>query len=63
MVTPTFAEQLTSILGNVGSIVTAIISWAGSVVNFITSNPIILLFAVSGLAGYAFVTVKNFLHN
>jgi hypothetical protein len=55
----TLAELLT----NVGTIVTNIITWSTSVVGFITSNPLILLFVVSGLAGYAFVTVKNFLHN
>ena len=61
--TPTFAEQLSSLLGNVGQILTSVIGWAGSVVTFITDNPIILLFVVSSLAGYAFITVKNFLHN
>jgi hypothetical protein len=53
---------LADLLTAVGNIMTSIISWATQVVGFITSNPLILLFVVTGIAGYAFITVKSFLH-
>lgn len=49
-------EALTTFLGTLGDIVTAVISWLGSMLNFITSNPVILVpllmfFVVGGVVG------------
>ena len=49
-------EALTNFLGTLGDIVTAVISWLGSMLTFITSNPVILVpmlmfFVVGGVVG------------
>lgn len=49
-------EALTAFLGTLGDIVTAVISWLGSMLTFITSNPVILVpllmfFVVGGVVG------------
>lgn len=42
-------------------ILTAIISWTSSVINMITSNPLILLFVIIGVALIAIGVVKRLL--
>lgn len=42
---------LASILTDIGSIVTSAVSWMGSIVTFITSNPLVLMFVVLSVVG------------
>lgn len=49
-------EALQNFLSTLGSIVTAVIGWLGSMLDFITSNPVILVpllmfFVVGGVVG------------
>jgi hypothetical protein len=57
-----FMTSLTGLLTDIGSILAKVISMAGSVVTFITTNPLILLVCITPLAGLAFITVRGFLH-
>lgn len=45
------AVTLSSILTDIGSIVTSAVSWMGSIVTFITSNPLVLMFVVLSVVG------------
>lgn len=50
------ADALSNFLGTLGEIVTAVIGWLGSMLNFITGNPVILVpllmfFVVGGVVG------------
>jgi hypothetical protein len=58
-----FTTALGAILADLGSILTKVLAWATSILGFITSNPIILLICAVPVIGYAFITVKGFLHN
>lgn len=52
---------LAQILEAITTIFTSIVSWVGSVINMITSNPLILLFVVMGVALIAVGVVKRLL--
>lgn len=49
------------LLGICSDILTSIISWVGSVISMITSNPLILLFVILGVALIAIGVVKRLL--
>lgn len=42
---------MSAILSDVGSIVTSSVSWMGSIVTFITSNPLVLMFVLLSVVG------------
>lgn len=42
---------LASIISDVGSLVTGAVSWVGSFIGVITSNPLLLIFAILSLVG------------
>lgn len=52
---------MTQILSAVTEILSSIVSWVGSVINMITSNPLILLFVIMGVALIAIGVVKRLL--
>lgn len=52
---------LAQILSAITDIFTSITSWVGSVITMITSNPLILLFVVMGVALIAVGVVKRLL--
>lgn len=54
MTLATLLDNITTILGN-------IVDWVGSVINMITSNPLILLFVIMGVALIAIGVVKRLL--
>ena len=56
--TPT-AGSIASIVGDIGSIVTGAVSWVGSFVGAITSNPLILMFVIIGFVGLGVGLVKR----
>lgn len=53
------AVTLTNILSNVSSVVTSALSWATSVVTFITANPIVMVFVIIPLVGLGIGMVKR----
>lgn len=53
---------LAQILAAITSIFTEIVSWVGSVITMITSNPLILLFVVMGVALIAIGVVRRLLN-
>ena len=53
------AVTLASILTDIGSIVTQALVWAGSVVTFIQSNPIVMVFVLIPLVGLGIGMVKR----
>lgn len=50
---------LANLLSDVGSIFTAMVTWVQSVVNMITSNPIILVFVIFSLIFGAVAMVRR----
>lgn len=52
---------VSSIIGTVGSIFEAAIGWVGDVATCVTSNPILLIFAVIGLVGLGVGLFKRLL--
>lgn len=54
--------SMTDILSNVSSIVTAMISWVGQFANAITGNPIILIFALTGLVFLGLNSVRKLMN-
>lgn len=56
------AMTMETIITNVGSIITAAMTWASSAVNFITSNPLILMFVLISLVGIGVGLVRRFLN-
>lgn len=50
---------LASIIGDVGSLVTAAVSWIGSFVGAITGNPLILMFVIVGFVGLGVGLIKR----
>lgn len=50
---------LSSILTDVGSIVTNALGWAGDVVDFIVANPIVMIFVIIPLVGLGIGMVKR----
>lgn len=56
------AMTMETIITNVGSIITAAMTWATSAVNFITSNPLILMFVLLSLVGIGVGLVRRFLN-
>lgn len=53
------AGAMSTILTDIGSVVTAAITWMGSFVTFITSNPLILLFVVVAFVGLAIGLIRR----
>lgn len=45
------AVTLSTILTNIGSIVTSAVTWMGSIVTFITANPLVELFVLVSFVG------------
>lgn len=54
-------DPMADILSAITSILTSIVSWVGSIVTVITSNPLILLFVVIGVGLVAIGVVKRLL--
>lgn len=52
---------MASIISSVGEIITAAMTWAGSAVSFITSQPLILMFVLISLVGIGIGLVRRFL--
>lgn len=50
---------LSTILSDVSSVVTQALTWAGSVVTFIQSNPIVMIFVLVPLIGLGIGMVKR----
>lgn len=50
---------VTSVLTEIGYVVTQAISWAGDVVTFVMSNPIILIFVALPVVGLGIGMVKR----
>lgn len=55
----TTAYTLTQLLADVGSIFTAMVSWVQSVIQMITSNPILLVFVIFSLIFGAVAMVRR----
>lgn len=53
------AGTLAAIVNNVGSLVTAAVSWVGSFVGAITDNPLILMFVIVGFVGLGVGLIKR----
>lgn len=43
--------SLASLLADIGTVFTNIVTWLGNMVNFVADNPLLLIFAIIGLAG------------
>ena len=46
MNTPTFAESLSDLLSNIGTVLTSMFSWISNVFTSVTSNPILFIMVV-----------------
>lgn len=53
------ATTLSTILTNIGTIVTQALSWAGDVVDFIVDNPLCFVFVAVGLVGLGIGMVRR----
>lgn len=53
--------DISGLIAFVQSLVTALISWGGSFISFITSNPVILVFVVTPLLFWAIGMIKRLL--
>lgn len=53
------AASVSTILTDVGTVVTQAMSWAGNVVTFITSNPLIMVFVALPLVGLGVGLIKR----
>ena len=53
------AGTLAAIIGDIGKIVTAAVSWVGSFVGAITDNPLILMFVIVGFVGLGVGLIKR----
>ena len=58
LTTPT-AGTLAAIISDIGSLVTGSVSWIGSFVGAITSNPLILMFVIIGFVGLGVGLIKR----
>lgn len=58
LTTPT-AGTLAAIISDIGSLVTGSVSWIGSFVGAITSNPLILMFVIVGFVGLGVGLIKR----
>lgn len=45
------AMTLASLLADIGTVFTNIVTWLGNMVTFVAQNPLLLIFAIIGLAG------------
>lgn len=52
---------MSDFLTNVGSFVTALVTWMTSLINFVTSNPPLLVFVMIALAGSIIGIVRRWL--
>lgn len=55
------AMTMETLLSTITDILASIINWVGSVITMITSNPLILLFVIIGVALIAIGVVKRLL--
>lgn len=55
----TVAVTLSTILTDIGTIVTQALTWASSVVTFIQANPIVMVFVLIPLVGLGIGMVKR----
>lgn len=55
----TTTVTIASILGDVTTLVTSAVSWVGSFVGAITSNPLILLFVIVAFVGLGVGLIKR----
>lgn len=55
------AMTMETLLSTITNILASIINWVGSVITMITSNPLILLFVIIGVALIAIGVVKRLL--
>lgn len=55
------AVTLASVLTDIGSVFTALTGWGGSVISFITANPLLLVGSLTGLAFGVIFGVKRLL--
>ena len=53
------AASVSTILTDVGTVVTQAMTWAGNVVTFITSNPLIMVFVALPLVGLGVGLIKR----
>lgn len=53
------AGTLAAIINDIGSLVTGSVSWIGSFVGAITSNPLILMFVIMGFVGLGVGLIKR----
>ena len=51
--------SLAAIINNIGSLVTASVTWVGSFVGAITDNPLILMFVIVGFVGLGVGLIKR----
>lgn len=51
--------SLAAIIGDIGKIVTAGVTWVGSFVGAITDNPLILMFVIVGFVGLGVGLIKR----
>lgn len=51
--------SLSAIINDIGSLVTGSVSWIGSFVGAITSNPLILMFVIVGFVGLGVGLIKR----
>ena len=58
LTTPT-AGTLAAIISDIGSLVTSSVTWIGSFVGAITSNPLILMFVIVGFVGLGVGLIKR----
>jgi len=54
---------MTTILNQITLVVTEVLKWGGSLMTFITGNPLLLAMAGLTLFGCAIMLVKSMLHN
>lgn len=55
------AEGLSEILSAIGLFFTNFVNWVGSVISFITDNPILLIFVILAIAGIVIGMVRRWI--
>lgn len=50
---------MSAIIADITTLVSGSIGWAGSFVTFITSNPLVLLFTITGFVGLGIGLIKR----
>jgi uncharacterized membrane protein len=49
-------------LTDIGTVITSVIGWAGSVATFVISKPVLTAYVGMGLFGMAVILFKSFVH-